>query len=389
MARKVLMLLTNCFDPDPRVHMEARTLTEHGDRVTILGWDRDVKRPREERIEDIRVQRIHLRSTHGRGTAQVPFLLAFWALALIEGLRQDFDVVHCHDLDTLPLGLVLGRIRRKKVVFDAHESFPDMLAGNVPNGLRKVLRLMEDILVRRVDALLTVGELLRREYQGRGARATYVVGNWKRLEDYALSAQQAIEERRRLGIPDDKLVITYIAWLSQERRLGALLEAVEKGQGIFLLIGGDGPLREEVQRRSRDRRNIRYLGYVDPSQVPLYTAVADVIYYGFDPANPNAQYSAPNKLFEALAAGKAVITGRFGEIADIVQRERCGLCLPSLTRENIADAFQTLRQRGILKCYQQNAERAGQERYNWPRAAQELLRAYERLGIGRDGRGSE
>jgi glycosyltransferase involved in cell wall biosynthesis len=216
-----------------------------------------------------------------------------------------------------------------------------------------------------------------------------VVGNWKRLNDYALSAQRALDERRRLDIPDDKLIITYIAWLSQERRLGALLDAVEKDQGIFLLIGGDGPLREDVERRSRDRQNIRYLGYVDPSQVPLYTAVADVIYYGFDPANPNAQYSAPNKLFEALAAGKAVITGRFGEIADIVQRERCGLCLPSLTAENLAGAFQALRQREILKLYQQNAGRAGRERYNWPRAAQELLRAYERLGIGRDGRGGE
>jgi glycosyltransferase involved in cell wall biosynthesis len=124
---------------------------------------------------------------------------------------------------------------------------------------------------------------------------------------------------------------------------------------------------------------------VPPDQVPLYTAAADVIYYGFDESHPNAQYSAPNKLFEALAAGRALVTGRFGEIGRIVARERCGLTLPLLTVQNLTTALGRLRQPELLETYKRRALRAGRERYNWSRAADELLRAYAQVLPSRPG----
>jgi len=383
MSQRVLMLLTNCFEPDPRVHAEARTLVDNGYRVTLLGWDRDRKKPPRERIDGIEVERIFLRSRHGRGVSQIPFLVGFWLLALARSLGRPFDLIHCHDLDTLPLGVLLGRLIGARVLFDAHESFPDMLTGNVSPGLRNFLVRLEDFLIRRIDGLITVGELLRQEYRRRGARRTYVVGNWKRLKDFEPWRGQAREQRRQLGIPAEALVITYIAWLSGERRLPALLEAVDGDAGLYLIIGGQGPLEEEVRRRAEKSPNIHALGPVPPDQVPLYTAAADVIYYGFDESHPNARYSAPNKLFEALAAGRAVVTGRFGEIGRIVAGERCGLTLPVLTAESLTAALSRLREPGVLETFQRRALRAGRERYNWSRAAGELLRAYAEVLPGR------
>lgn len=385
MNPRVLMLLTNCFQPDPRVHAEARTLVESGYRVTLLGWDRDRKKPPREVIDGIHVERIFLRSRHGRGASQIPFLVGFWLLALFRGLGRRFDIIHCHDLDTLPPGLLLGRLTGARVLFDAHESFPDMLTGSISPGLKSFLVRLEDLLLRRVDGLITVGELLQQEYRRRGARRTHVVGNWKRLQDFEVWRDRVEEERRGLGIASGALVITYIAWLSEERRLPALLEAVEADPGLFLIIGGQGPLQEEVRRRAERSPNIHALGPVPPDQVPRYTAAADVIYYGFDESHPNARYSAPNKLFEALAAGRAVITGRFGEIGQIVARERCGLTLPALTAESLSAALGRLRDPELLRDCQRRALRAGRERYNWSRAAEELLRAYAAVRPGRPG----
>jgi glycosyltransferase involved in cell wall biosynthesis len=386
MGKQVLMLLTNCFDPDPRVYTEAQTLVEHGYRVTVLGWDRDRKKPPRERFDGIQVERIFLSSRHGRGSSQVPFLIGFWVLALLRNLRRRYDIIHCHDLDTLPLGMLLGRLWGARVIFDAHESFPDMLAGNVGTNLKDLLKRLEDFLIRRVDAVITVGQLLGREYQRRGSERTYVVGNWKRIGDFEPLRERAHRERQRLGVPQTALVITYIAWLSEERRLPALLEVLDDDDGLFLIIGGEGPLREEIRRRAEISSNIHYLGPVPPDQVPLYTTMADIIYYGFDEAHPNARYSAPNKLFEALAAGKAVVTGQFGEIGRIVAQERCGLALSVLTAEGLAAAFARLRDRKLLETFQFNALRAGRERYNWARAAKELLRAYGDLMTGGSGR---
>ena len=83
--KRVLMLLTNAFEPDPRVHQEAISLVENGYDVTILCWDRDRKFPPEEVIDGIKIERIYVRSTHGRGSTQVPFLLFFWLKSLWEG----------------------------------------------------------------------------------------------------------------------------------------------------------------------------------------------------------------------------------------------------------------------------------------------------------------
>ena len=56
-----------------------------------------------------------------------------------------------------------------------------------------------------------------------------------------------------------------------------------------------------------------------PPRSPHYTCASDVIYCGFDPAMPNFRFAAPNKLFEALAAGKPLITPDIGEIGDLVR----------------------------------------------------------------------
>jgi len=102
---RVLMLLSsNCFDPDPRVYAEARALVEHGYRVLILAWDRDRKRPAKETIDGIDVERIYLRSTHGRGPTQAFYLLVVLAIFVCKGLFREFDVVHAHDFDALVIG---------------------------------------------------------------------------------------------------------------------------------------------------------------------------------------------------------------------------------------------------------------------------------------------
>ena len=61
-GQRVLMLLTNAFDPDPRVHAEARALIAHGFSVRMVCWDRDLKSPAEENVDGIDIERVHIPS---------------------------------------------------------------------------------------------------------------------------------------------------------------------------------------------------------------------------------------------------------------------------------------------------------------------------------------
>jgi glycosyltransferase involved in cell wall biosynthesis len=386
----VLMLLTNRYDPDPRVRQEALALVAAGWRVRILAWDRDCIGPEWECCENVEVERVILRSRHGRGNTQVFFYLWLYLRMFWRGWSAPFDVLHCHDLDTLPLGYLLGRLKRKPVVYDAHESFPDMLVGNIHPVVQQGLVSVENFLIRRIDLLITVGEKLRQHFAERGARNSVVVGNWKPLREYAYDAQQNLALRERLGIPAGAFTIVCIVQLLKDRKIEALLEAVEQDSDAYLLIGGKGALEPLVRERASGNPRIFYLGFVPATEIPAYTCAADVVYYGFDPSNPNARFSAPNKLFEALAAARPLITGDFGEIGDVVRQAGCGVVLPRYSVAEIGKALALLRDPAIWNSMAANAGRFGRAVTNWERGEEILRREYTALlagsaAVARDG----
>jgi glycosyltransferase involved in cell wall biosynthesis len=371
------MLLSNAFGPDPRVHQEARALAQNGYEVSLICWDRDEIAELYEVVDGIYVERVGVRSTHGRGISQIPFLVCFWLKAFVRGYSRRFDIVHCHDFDTLPLGYALSKLKRKQLVYDAHESYVDML-GNVPSWLKVLIYRSENFFLKRTHLLITVGEVLRQSLESRGAKHTCVVGNWKDPAQFQFASELLKQEKSRLSIENGSLVVSFIANLGVERQLPQLLEAVAGTPNCVLIIGGDGPCRGIVEDAAKKYPNIRYLGRVSPAKVPLYTALSDVIFYGFDPQNSNARYSAPNKLFEALASGKAIVTGDFGEIGRVVREERCGIILRNYTVEEIRKALREL-QSGSVRDFKARSLNAATSKYCWHKASEVLLSHYGRM----------
>jgi len=373
---KILMLLSNAFDPDPRVHREALALIEAGHQVTILCWDRDRKAKAAEIVDGIYLKRIYVSSTHGRGSAQMFYLVAFWVKAFLSGRKMDFDIVHSHDFDTLPLGYALARLRGAQLVYDSHESYIDMV-HHLPTAIRKLIVFTENWLLKRTDLVITVGNILMEFLQNRGATKVCVVGNWQNPSHFQFDETELQDGMKNLGIEEGQKVIAFIANLGIERKIPELIEAVSKTPDTFLILGGNGPCAGLALEAADKFSNIHYLNYVDPQNVPYYTAIADIIFYGFDPENPNARFSAPNKLFECLAAGKVMLTGDFGEIGRIVREMECGIILPDYSVSAIQTAINDLTVEQ-LQIYSNNALVAGQEHYCWSAAAKALIDNYPR-----------
>jgi glycosyltransferase involved in cell wall biosynthesis len=378
-AKTVLMVLTNAYDPDPRVRQEAFALIGMGCRVKLLAWDRDLKAPAAECMEGVEVERVYLSSRHGRGTTQLFFYAWLYLKMLWRGWRTSFDVVHCHDLDTLPLGFLLGKLKRKPIVYDAHESFPDMLEGSVHPQVRNGLTRLENFLIRRIDLLITVGEKLRRHFKARGCRHSVVVGNWKRLEDFSRSEQENLEVRGRLGIPAGALLVVCITQLLKDRQIEELLQAAAECPNVYVIVGGRGVLQGMVEQAAASNPRILFVGFVSGKQIADYTCASDVVYYGFDPQNPNARFSAPNKLYEALAAGRPLITGDFGEIADVVREAACGIVLSHYSAEAVRDALAVMQKPEVRQTFADNARRFGASSMNWTKGEETLFREYSAL----------
>lgn len=378
-APTVLMLLTNAYDPDPRVRQEALALTGMGCGVRLLAWDRDLKNPETEVMEGVEVERIRLASRHGRGTTQIFFYVALYVRMLWRGWKVPFAAVHCHDLDTLPLGFLLGKVKRKPIVYDAHESFLEMFEGRVHPWVLRILAAVENFMIRRVDLLITVGEKLRHYFVGRGARRTAVVGNWKDLKDFQCTAEQNQQLRASLGIPPEAIVVTCITQLLKNRMIEELIEGAKPYPDVYVMLAGKGELEPLVRKWVSENPRIIYLGFIHASQVASYTCASDVIYCGFDPAMSNFRFAAPNKLFEALAAGKPLITPDIGEIGDLVRGADCGVVMPDCSASSVRQALGAMRDPELRAVWTRNSQTLGRIEMNWQKGEAVLDEEYSRL----------
>ena len=374
---RVVMLLSNPYNPDDRVRNEALALRDAGHEVTILAWDRDCTRPEQEKVEGLEVRRARIRAGYQQGAKQGLRFLRLWQWFADEMRQLQPHVVHCHDFDTFPAGVWhWSKDRRVHLVLDAHENYYIQMKPFVSTPVACAIKMVERLLTQRAHLVIAACEATAEYYRALGARKTVVVGNWKDPASYQFAPKELLSQREELGI-GDRLVVAYIGNLSRWRAVLPLIQVVRERTQFFLILGGRGDQEEALRAACSGADNVYFPGYIHPREVPLLTALSDIIFYGFDPAHPSAPYNAPNKLYEALAAGKAVLaTDIGGELSRVVREEQCGLLIPEPTPVAISHALDRLQDRCFLAELQRQARRASERQYNWAKARNRLIEAY-------------
>lgn len=370
------MLVSNACAPDRRVLREARVLAERGHQVRVIAWDRQGRYPARETLDGVEIERIAVRSAYGTGLRRLGQWPAYARRAWAYLRQENWDAVHCHDLDTVPIAYAYTRRHRIPLVFDAHESYPDLIAPQVPGWAVAVVRWMERFLVRRVDALVTVGDLLAEHYR-HWASWVVVVRN---CQPFAPGSSEPVPRRSEWGLQDAELVVCYVGGFTRGRVILPLIEAVAADPSVGLVLVGEGPQAQVLMDAIGDSSRITYLGpRVPPDQVVNIMTAADVVYYGLRSDFPNNRFSSPNALYSALAAGRPLLTTDVGEISHIVRTEGCGLILLEPTVEALGAGLAELRQPEARAAMAQSAVRAGKTKYNWATAQAELLELYRGL----------
>lgn len=108
--------------------------------------------------------------------------------------------------------------------------------------------------------------------------------------------------------------IVYVGRLSEEKGVDTLIDAV-RGLDIELKIIGDGPMRNELQRKVAGCgiNNVRFLGFLNGPE--LQSEVKKSIFA----VSPSRCYeNSPNSVLEAFALGKPVVGARIGGIPELV-----------------------------------------------------------------------
>jgi glycosyltransferase involved in cell wall biosynthesis len=369
LANSVVMLITNPFRPDSRVLKEAMSLSKLGYRITIIAWDRQAEyAPHEELTSHLQVIRIQMvRSHYGIGARQFFPLLHFWREAAFILNELQPRLLHCHDFDTLPLGMFLGLRHHIPVIYDAHEYYADLVATRLNSAIGKLMvssiRKIEPWLVRRADAVITVDENLAAYYRSLNTQVS-VVGHYPSRN--FTKAPSAVFSRSELNL-------VYHGRLSVNRGLLLYLDILREllAAGIpsrLHLAGVYTPISEKdlFMESSRGVRGaIIDYGWVSFDKVPELLCQADV---GLVLLQPEPRYIAalPVKLFEYMAVGLPVLASDFPSIQQVVSKAQCGATIDPTSSQA---AIQILKEWWISpQIPRQMGERGYQsiqQQYNW------------------------
>lgn len=122
------------------------------------------------------------------------------------------------------------------------------------------------------------------------------------VERFRVDRREGLWLRDTLGIPQNRPVLLFLGRLAKEKNLDALLDVAAAVPGATLLVAGDGPdgarFRAEAESRGLD---VAFGGMVDPKDVPVWYAAADVFLSASTSETQGLTY------LEALAAGLPVI----------------------------------------------------------------------------------
>jgi glycosyltransferase involved in cell wall biosynthesis len=378
--KKVVMLLSNPFRPDPRVYKEAKTLIENGYDVTIVAWDREMRYERVEDSDGINVERIRISSSYDNILDMILKLPFFWLCLFIKLIKRDFDIIHCHDFDTLPIGLFTAKFKGKKVIYDAHELYSGMVEKSVPSIIVNAVNSIERRLIKNVQAVITVNKQLGDIYRGYGARYVAEVMNCGEIREIPL--KEVEEVKRKLDVGSKKIVLS-IGMLEPTRNLERLIDMFESmdREDVIFIIGGYGSLVEKIKEKTKLAKNVRYIGWIPINEVLSYVAASHVSIMIHDPSNKNIRLGLSTRLFEAMGVGKPVVVSDHTANSDIVRSEKVGLVADYDDAEDIEKAiFRIIDDDGLSKTFGENGRKAAISKYNWEIMGERLINAYEYLG---------
>ena len=321
-TRKILMLVENLPVPaDPRVWIEATTLSDHGFQVSII-CPKGSSRHRESHvcIENIHIYRYQLPQVGNKCISYVAeyaaaLVMTFW-LSFTVLMRHGFDVIHAaNPPDLFFLVALFYRLLGKKFVFDQHDLAPELFQVKFKGRMKLLYRLqlfLERCSYQVADLVIVTNLSQRRLAIERGrcaAERVFVVRNGPDLQ------------RLKLVTPEPELkggrpyLLVYEGAMSLQDGVEYALYALhnlvyERGRGdISLVLIGDGdhlPILRALAHELALDDYVSFTGWVSSSTIVRYLTVADV---GLspDPQNELNEYSTMIKTMEYMAMGKPVV----------------------------------------------------------------------------------
>ncbi len=254
------------------------------------------------------------------------------------------DAFLANDWNSLPIAARAAKETNARLVFDAHEYAPleyETLDWKLRHS--PMITHFLHALAPCIDGSVTVGPGIQKKYK----------------EVFGLDPIVVRNAPERVRVPfhatdPGKVRLIHHGGAVRLRKLEDFIEIVcrldNRYQLHYMLIGQDTAYIRELQDLGEKKAPGRVF-FHDP--VKPWEVVKEISQYDMSicfkkPLCFNEKYSLPNKFFDSIAAGLAVLAGPSPEMGAIIRQYGLGLVAPSFDLADVAGSLNTLKAHEIM-----------------------------------------
>ena len=233
------------------------------------------------------------------------------------------------DSHSFLLPVLTAKLLRKKIIFALAASIMKSAKAQ-KDILANVLLYSEAINYKLSNRIILYSPNLIKEWNLQKHINKIYIAHEHFLDIDKFKIKKKFNERGNL--------IGYIGRLSEEKGVfnfvKAIPEILKEGDGVKFLVGGDGQLRDKIEKyldEEHFKDKVKLVGWIPHNKLPDYLNELKLLVL------PSYTEGLPNVMLEAMVCGTPVLVTPVGAIPDVIKDGGTGFIMENNSPESIAE----------------------------------------------------
>jgi glycosyltransferase involved in cell wall biosynthesis len=291
--------------------------------------------------------------------------------------RLDARILHVHGYAAADFGRLAARLTGAALVLHEHFADPRMPAYQ---GLAD--RMLARLTHRAIAVSASTAEFLVHKRHVPAGRVRVIFNGAPLHEFGGTDAAVGRALRRELGLPDDALIVGAIGRLNAQKGhrylLAAAARVLASHRTTRFLIVGDGDLLAPLRAQATDlgiSERVVFAGH--RADIPAVLAAIDVFCIS------STYEGTPLVLFEAMAAGRVIVSTAVDGCREVLADGVTGLLVPPQDEGALATALERVLSDASLRATLAQAARRAAVQYDVAACVRQIEAVYDELASPR------